>query len=111
MFFTNLYFKGGSGSEIFDFQLEESDPELIISDPEHRSLPCVVLRSEEYYSGGYYANPEDAYSYTAHAQHVLSTSPYHNGEESRGSAGQIYRKDACTPQAETEDVIIGGHFR
>jgi hypothetical protein len=87
--------------------------------------------SEEYYSGGYYASPEDAYTYTAHAQHVLSSSPtahglsssahaqhllsssptahaphglsssahaqhllsspYHNGEDMRASASQMYR--------------------
>ncbi len=42
--------------------------------------------SEEYYSGGYYASPEDACTtYTAHAL----SSPYRNGEESRSS--QMYR--------------------
>jgi hypothetical protein len=98
-----------------------------------------VKFSDEYYSGGYYASPEDAYTYTAHAQHVLSSSPtahaphglsssahaqhllsssptahglsssahaqhllsssspYHNGEDMRASASQLYR-DAVEQQ-------------
>ncbi len=45
--------------------------------------------SEEYYSGGYYASPEDAYTYTAHAQHVLSSSPTAHGLSSSAHAQHL----------------------
>ena len=52
-----------------------------------RKLFVCYCFSEEYYSGGYYASPEDAYTYSAHA---LPSSPYRNGEES-SRANQMYR--------------------
>jgi hypothetical protein len=48
-----------------------------------------LLCSEEYYSGGYYASPEDAYTYTAHAQHVLSSSPTAHGLSSSAHAQHL----------------------
>jgi hypothetical protein len=59
----------------------------------------ILLCSEEYYSGGYYASPEDAYTYTAHAQHVLSSSPTAHAPHGLSSSAHAQHVLSSSPTA------------
>lgn len=91
------------------WSLNENIQELKLSQSRHSSLsPHDWLdpdgdsdASEEYYSGAYYASPEDAY--TNYSAHALS-SPYRNGEETR-SANQMYRNGHGPPDPRMEPVL------
>jgi hypothetical protein len=69
----------------------------------HLSSSVILLCSEEYYSGGYYASPEDAYTYTAHAQHVLSSSP--TAHAPHGLSSSAHAPHGLSSSAHSQHVL------